>query len=140
MKSLELSNQPALTESQMGDRSQIWAEILFDFIPEKDLKFAFNQAFADNKTDFPVSAMMVKNGYQTLLDQRRKRALEADIASSQANASDDYQCPYCFNSGFCGIDHEGYLIPLQKHNPRGVHKCQAAGCEYWERRRAKLRN
>lgn len=133
-KSLELSNQPSLTENELGERGLTWAEILFEIIPEDDLKPSFNRAFKDNDTTFPVNAPMIKIAFERIATER-KYAL---IRSYQANASDDFQCEFCFNCGFCGIDKDGYSIPLEARNPHGVRKCFVGDCHYWERRLAKM--
>ena len=139
LKSAESISQTP-TQAELASRAETWTELLFPVMPdEADLKPAYNQAFKDNKTSFPVNAIMIKNGYEALQEQRKQSIFENSVRNSQANASDEKQCPYCFNSGFVSIDIEGYSIPLQTNNYyRGVRECRFSECDYWQRRLGRL--
>ena len=141
LKSVDLAGQDTLSESELGRRSMAWAEVLFENeIPETELKNSFNQAFKDSAKDFPINAVAIKNGYQRLLELRSQKIKESEIRNSQANATDEMQCDFCFNSGWVSIEKEGeiyYSVPLVRDNwLYGVRKCHV--CDYWERRLAKL--
>ena len=134
LKSLELSNQATLSDDGLDVRGLAWSEVLFNIVPCEDLKPAFNQAFADNKTNFPISAQMIAQGYEVLTQKRKYER----IKDSQANNKSETDCPFCFNSGFCGVSPENYNVPLNSHERAkfgkmsGVRHCH---CDYWERRK-----
>jgi hypothetical protein len=127
LKALEIAQQPPLKGEELLRRSITWAELLFEAgLPENELKESFNVAFKNHQTDFPINAVAVKNGYESLIKKRQQAILDNSIRNSQANASDDWQCPYCFNSGWCSVDRNGYRVSLVADN--------RPDCEYWGRR------
>jgi hypothetical protein len=123
-----------LTEIELGHRTQTWAETLFGLVPENQLKPSFNRAFKDSTNDFPVNANAIKSAYLKI----QQEAQYEQIKEYQANnRDDDYECKFCFNSGFCSVDAEGFSVPLIVRGRYGVKKCNAVGCDYWFRRLAK---
>lgn len=129
LKSLELANQNTLSDDALSVRALTWSELLFNIVPVDDLKPAFNQAFADNKTTFPISAQMIAQGYEVLQQKRKNER----IKDSQANNKSETDCPFCFNSGFCGVSVENFNVPLNSNERAkfgkmsGVRHCH---CDY----------
>jgi hypothetical protein len=134
VKSLELANQTTLFDEALTIRALAWSEALFGTIPHDDLKESFNEAFKGNKTTFPISAQMVAQGYEALQQKRKYERFK----DSQANNKTETDCPYCFNSGFCGVSPDNYNVPLNSDERAkfgkmsGVRHCH---CDYWESKR-----
>lgn len=134
LKALELANQNTLSDDGLNVRALTWSEVLFNIVPIDDLKASFNEAFAANKTTFPISAQMIAQGYEALTQKRKYER----IKDSQANNKTETSFPFCFNSGFCGVSVENFNVPLNSKERAkfgkmaGVRHCH---CDYWEKRR-----
>lgn len=100
-------------------------------IPEQDLQKAFDRAFADHDTSFPVSAYDLKTAYERVIEnervENRRRMTQQSIQEMALSSSRNYwECEHCNGCGFRYVDDpHGSLY-------RGVVRCDR--CEYWARR------
>jgi hypothetical protein len=129
-----LAGLPVLEPDEIEARAEIWTEFLIELVPLDSLYEAFKQAVSDHTGNFAVNFTEVKSAYLKI----QQEAQYEQIKEYQANnRDDDYECKFCFNSGFCSVDAEGFSIPLIVRGRYGVRKCNAVGCDYWFRRLAK---
>jgi hypothetical protein len=125
---------PSLTETEAGNRSLTWADVLFETVPEDFLYLSFNRAFEDRKDEYPLSAYSIKLAYQVLITERQKAAQKQNAESSSDHQSEYLSphwksCEICFDTGFAET-----ARVFNGRSYRGVIKSFC--CKYWERQRA----
>ena len=125
LKTLSLANSPALTETELGQRSRDWAEVLSGVIPEHRINDAFNRAFRDHISNFPLTAYEVKTAYE--------RIAEEEAANRPADDGKKHiECGRCFGTNFVHVfDLDGQVKgvrvgnqPRCDHRPFGVDEPQ----------------
>lgn len=63
--SFEASSQNA-TLAEKASRTETWARLLFNIIPESELQAAFDYAFQTHSSPFPINAYDLKIAHETL--------------------------------------------------------------------------
>lgn len=99
-------------------------------IPECDLQSAFDRAFTDHDSTFPLNAYELKDAYGRIIEDTKAQAARERIAAAIAvagqNAIARKECEQCFDGGF------RYVNDPAGSNYRGVVRCNY--CDYWWRR------
>jgi len=129
-RTLDLANQPPLSDEVLESRAESWAETLFNAVPEERLAEAFKRAIADHDSTFPMSAYELKTAYEKIAEAERtaySRARQKDLEDlERQNLTANYrECRDCFSTGWKYVkrsDPSGLI-----HN--GVIKCTI--CNYW---------
>ena len=129
LKSRELGNHPPLTEIQLADRTEIWANLLFKVIPHKHLLPSFTKAFADSKDGFIVNAYQMANAYRNLSFKLNEATRVKQLESTQklTNSPNWEPCDTCFGSGFITI-----TKTVDGRQIEGVVRSDNC-CNYWTR-------
>lgn len=125
-RTLELSNQPPLSDESLKERACVWAETLFDVVPETRLVDAMDQAVKDHESSFPINAYDLKLAYDKFAAveraaQMREREKRINEIEELRRLRDAFECKKCFNSGWESVKIDGYSY---------AKKCYA--CKYWE--------
>jgi len=82
--SFSLSSQNASLADKAA-RADIWARVLFGLIPAHRLQDAFDRAFAEHESVFPVNAYEIKAAWEKIRSEDRERAAAADQEERKAN-------------------------------------------------------
>lgn len=136
-RTLELANLPPLSDEMLEERAKVWAETLFEVVPEKRLGDAFKKAVADHNTTFAVSAYDMKIAFQKISTDENAaylRAREKDLADlDRMNLTANYpECENCLNTGWKWIKQSEPSGRIHL----GVIRCET--CNYWWNVREKL--
>lgn len=82
--SFELSSQNA-TFAEKAARADTWARVLFGIVPEDRLQNAFDRAFRDHDSSFPVNAYDIKTAWEKI----RTEEYEAEKTARLAECPND---------------------------------------------------
>ncbi len=125
--SYNLSSQMPTAEEK-ATRSESWARSLMGIVPESELQRAFDRAFADHSSNFPISAYDIKDAHERILDDARTAAAKEQAEfmrkmEAERRLKDGFQCRHCFGCGW-------REVPDPTGAPyRGVVRCNE--CNYW---------
>lgn len=81
--SFELSSQKPTTAEKLA-RTETWSRVLFGIVPETRLRDAFDRAFRDHNSPFPVNAYEIKTAWEVIQAEELDFALkskETDISN-----------------------------------------------------------
>ena len=70
-RTLSLSNQPSLTETELGQRAMDWQDAFEGIIPITRLMDAFNAALRQHKGSFPVNAFEIIDAWRQIAGNGR---------------------------------------------------------------------
>lgn len=102
--SFNLSSQMP-TDNEKAARTEAWARALMGEIPEDELQSAFDWAFKNHTSNFPISAYDLKTAYQEIVEND-KAVVEAERKRFMRDLEERdkitkrFECRSCFNS-FC---------------------------------------
>lgn len=117
LKTLSLANSPALTEAELGRRSRDWAEVLSGIMPEDRINDAFNRAFRDHVSNFPLTAYEVKTAWERIAEEEAANRPPDD-------GKKHIDCGRCFGTGLVHVfDIDGKVKGVRAGNqPRCDHR------------------
>jgi hypothetical protein len=134
-RNVTLAGKPMPVEEDLFNQSEVWAEELFEVVPEAWLDASFARAFKDHTSEFPITAFEVKNAYAEVEREARiaaykqREAVMDDLDRKNRLATP--VCPICRGTGF------KEAAPRESYTGRsysGVERSYNC-CDYWEKRR-----
>ena len=97
-RTLSLSNQPNLTEKELGQRAMDWQDALEPEVPLNRLMDAFNTALRSHTGTFPVNAFEVLEAWRILIASQPK-INELEFQKMLENQNKSKECSKCLGSG-----------------------------------------
>lgn len=92
-----LSNLPALTEHELGQRAMDWQDAFEGIIPIDRLGDAFKRALETHESSFPVNGFEVLAAWKRIQESERREAQMARWIEEQEHADDPARCPNAEN-------------------------------------------
>jgi hypothetical protein len=96
-KSLELANQPPLSDEDLISRSETWSETLWGILPEDEqiIFRIWRRAMADHQTTFPINAYDLKAAAVAVGKDDEAAVDQTRLLSATAPS----QCLRCYGTG-----------------------------------------
>lgn len=84
-KTISLSNQPPLSETDLGQRAKDWQDEIEEIIPLDKVYQSFRRALALHTSSFPVNAFELIAAYKIVAEEDRVKAAEAEAENRLTN-------------------------------------------------------
>ena len=94
LKTINLANAPALTETELGLRVKDWADFLWPHVPEERLAECFDKAADGHDNSFPLSAYEIRAAWRQVQADDAAKIAEEKERVKEANPIDHCTAKY----------------------------------------------
>jgi hypothetical protein len=94
LRTINLANAPALTETELGLRVKDWADFLWPHVPDERLQECFDRAAGDHDGSFPLSAYEIRNAWRAIQIEDGAKAAAEKERMKESNPVDHCKTKY----------------------------------------------